>query len=58
MTAIEKLRQEIEGFERDIAEDKDGGWVLGDAHEALQNMRARLWDMEKRETREPARSKQ
>lgn len=47
MNEIERLRSEIEDFERDLEEDELTGWVLGDAHEALNEMRRKLGELEK-----------
>lgn len=47
MKSIEQLKDEIQDFERDLEEDGVGGWVLGDAYEALDNMRRQLAELER-----------
>lgn len=45
MKTIEQIEAEIKEFEQDLTEDEAGGWVLGDAHEALDHLRRRLAEM-------------
>lgn len=49
MSKADDLRKEIEDLERDFEEDEKTGWVLGDAHESLSEMRRQLKELERDE---------
>lgn len=43
----DSVTKEIADLERDLEEDEEAGWVLGDAHEALDRLRRRCAALER-----------